>query len=45
MTVWRGYNGANNRNYIDPNMISSIKVMKSATLDRNVRTSTGEELL
>ncbi|WP_272688378.1 Plug domain-containing protein [Providencia sp. PROV142] len=44
ITVWRGYNGANNRNYIDPNMISSIKVMKSATLDRNVRTSTGEEL-
>ncbi|MEX9215888.1 TonB-dependent receptor plug domain-containing protein [Providencia rettgeri] len=41
ITVWRGYNGANNRNYIDPNMISSIKVMKSATLDRNVRTSTG----
>ncbi|MDD9339568.1 MAG: TonB-dependent receptor [Providencia heimbachae] len=41
ITVWRGYNGANNRNYIDPNMISSIKVMKSATLDRDVRTSTG----
>ncbi|WP_369311249.1 TonB-dependent receptor [Providencia rettgeri] len=41
ITVWRGYNGANNRNYIDPNMISSIMVMKSATLDRDVRTSTG----
>ena len=41
ITVWRGYNGANNRNYIDPNMISSILVMKSATLDRDVRTSTG----
>ncbi|GAB1439315.1 TonB-dependent receptor [Providencia sp.] len=41
ITVWRGYNGANNRNYIDPNMISSILVMKSGTLDRDVRTSTG----
>lgn len=29
ITVWRGYNGANNRNYIDPNMISRIRVMKS----------------
>jgi hemoglobin/transferrin/lactoferrin receptor protein len=28
LTVWRGYNGANNRNYIDPNLISSIEVEK-----------------
>lgn len=41
ITVWRGYNGANNRNYVDPNMISSITVIKSPMLDRNIRTSTG----
>ncbi|EMH0061066.1 TonB-dependent receptor [Providencia alcalifaciens] len=41
ITVWRGYNGANNRNYIDPNMISRIRVMKSGGLSRDVRTSTG----
>ncbi|HGN0868014.1 hemoglobin/transferrin/lactoferrin receptor protein [Providencia alcalifaciens] len=41
ITVWRGYNGANNRNYIDPNMISSITVVKSPMLDRDIRTSVG----
>lgn len=41
ITVWRGYNGANNRNYIDPNMISSITVVKSPMLDRDTRTSVG----
>ncbi|MEQ4693356.1 TonB-dependent receptor domain-containing protein [Providencia manganoxydans] len=40
-TVWRGYNGANNRNYVDPNMISSITVHKSASLDPDVKTSVG----
>ena len=24
ITVWRGYAGANNRNYVDPNIISSV---------------------
>lgn len=41
ITVWRGYNGANNRNYVDPNMISSITVVKSPMLDRDIRTSVG----
>lgn len=41
ITVWRGYNGANNRNYVDPNMISSITVVKSPMLDRDIRTSIG----
>lgn len=41
LTVWRGYNGANNRNYIDPNMISSITIHKSASLDPDVKTSIG----
>lgn len=41
ITVWRGYSGANNRNYVDPNMISSITVMKSPMLDRDIRTSIG----
>jgi hemoglobin/transferrin/lactoferrin receptor protein len=41
LTVWRGYNGANNRNYIDPNLISSIEVEKSASLTGDVKTSVG----
>lgn len=41
LTVWRGYNGANNRNYIDPNLISSIDVEKSASLTGDVKTSVG----
>lgn len=28
ITVTRGYNGANNRNYLDPNLISSIEIEK-----------------
>ncbi|MDP8032826.1 TonB-dependent receptor [Pasteurella atlantica] len=28
VTTWRGYNGANNRNYLDPNLISGITVEK-----------------
>ena len=41
LTVWRGYNGANNRNYIDPSLISSIDVEKSASLTGDVKTSVG----
>lgn len=41
ITVWRGYNGANNRNYIDPNMIGSITVEKGPSLTRGVQTSVG----
>ncbi|OOF61901.1 TonB-dependent receptor domain-containing protein [Rodentibacter pneumotropicus] len=32
LTTWRGYNGANNRNYIDPNLIGSITVEKGPEL-------------
>ncbi|MDU8924155.1 TonB-dependent receptor [Pasteurellaceae bacterium LIM206] len=32
LTTWRGYNGANNRNYLDPNLISNITVEKGADL-------------
>ena len=38
MTVWRGYNGANSRSYIDPNLLSSIQVVKGSVLDRDVKT-------
>lgn len=41
LTVWRGYNGANNRNYIDPNLISSIQVVKGSGIDRDVKTGIG----
>ncbi|MFT3763279.1 MAG: TonB-dependent receptor [Pseudoxanthomonas sp.] len=41
LTVWRGYNGANNRNYIDPNLIGGIQVIKGPQLTRNVNTSVG----
>lgn len=36
ITAYRGYMGANNRNYIDPNLIGSIKVLKGPNLERNV---------
>ncbi|MFC4952179.1 TonB-dependent receptor [Acinetobacter puyangensis] len=38
LTVWRGYGGANSRSYIDPNLISSIAVVKGASLDSEVKT-------
>ncbi len=41
ITVWRGYNGANNRNYIDPNLIGSIQVEKGPSLSRGVNSSVG----
>ncbi|CDG88715.1 TonB-dependent receptor domain-containing protein [Xenorhabdus bovienii] len=41
ITVGRGYNGANNRNYIDPNLISSIEIEKGPSLNRNVKGSIG----
>lgn len=41
ITIWRGYNGANNRNYIDPNLISNIQVIKGPSIVRNVNTSVG----
>ncbi|MDE1474533.1 TonB-dependent receptor domain-containing protein [Xenorhabdus bovienii] len=41
ITVGRGYNGANNRNYIDPNLISSIEIEKGPSLSRNIKGSIG----
>ncbi|TCP94724.1 hemoglobin/transferrin/lactoferrin receptor protein [Cricetibacter osteomyelitidis] len=32
LTTWRGYNGANNRNYLDPNLIGGITVEKGPEL-------------
>lgn len=41
IAVWRGYNGVNNRNYIDPNLIANIEVVKGPSLERNKTTSVG----
>lgn len=41
ITVTRGYNGANNRNYLDPNLISSIEIEKGASLSRYTKSSVG----
>jgi len=41
LTVYRGYNGVNNRNYIDPNLIGGIQVFKGPNLERDVLTSVG----
>lgn len=41
LTVYRGYMGANNRNYIDPNLIGSIKVLKGPNLERNIYSGVG----
>ncbi|MBR0573127.1 MULTISPECIES: TonB-dependent receptor domain-containing protein [Pasteurellaceae] len=32
LTTYRGYNGANNRNYLDPNLVSGITVEKGPTI-------------
>ncbi|MDP8078802.1 TonB-dependent receptor domain-containing protein [Phocoenobacter skyensis] len=32
LTTWRGYNGANNRNYLDPNLIAGITVEKGPAI-------------
>ncbi|MFH4338801.1 hypothetical protein WAJ35_25830, partial [Acinetobacter baumannii] len=37
----RGYNGVNNRNYTDPNLIAGIEVIKGPSLERNTTTSVG----
>ncbi len=41
LTVWRGYNGANNRSYIDPNLIGGLQVIKGPSITRNVNTGVG----
>jgi hemoglobin/transferrin/lactoferrin receptor protein len=41
LTVWRGYNGATNRNYIDPFLIGGIQVLKGPSLTPNVTTGIG----
>ncbi|MDG6881395.1 Probable TonB-dependent receptor HI_1217 precursor [Phocoenobacter uteri] len=41
ITAYRGYNGASNRNYIDPMLTSSIRVVKDSGLDTGVQTGIG----
>lgn len=41
ITVYRGYLGASNRNYLDPSLISSITIEKGGTLSTDVKTSVG----
>jgi hemoglobin/transferrin/lactoferrin receptor protein len=41
LTVWRGYNGASNRSYIDPSLISGLQVLKGPVSTRGINGSTG----
>lgn len=41
ITVWRGYAGVNNRNYVDPNLVSSIYVEKGPSLDPGIHSGIG----
>lgn len=41
LTVWRGYNGASNRSYIDPSLIAGVQVLKGPTAERGVNASSG----
>lgn len=45
LTVWRGYNGVSNRNYIDPNLIGGIQVIKGPGLVRDVHSGIGGALV
>lgn len=41
ITVWRGYSGANNRNYVDPNIISSVYVEKGPSFSNDIKSGIG----
>ncbi|AFC87444.1 outer membrane receptor protein [Frateuria aurantia DSM 6220] len=41
LTVWRGYNGANNRAYIDPALIGGVQVLKGPTTERDIAGGVG----
>ena len=41
ISVWRGFEGVSNRNYIDPNLVSSVYVEKGASTNRDIRTGIG----
>ncbi|MDO1509999.1 MULTISPECIES: TonB-dependent receptor [unclassified Neisseria] len=41
ITVWRGYTGANNRNYVDPNIISSVYIEKGPSFSRDAKSGIG----
>ncbi|NRA83066.1 MAG: TonB-dependent receptor plug domain-containing protein, partial [Gammaproteobacteria bacterium] len=41
ISVYNGYRGASNRNYIDPNLIGSMKVYKGAQINPDITTSVG----
>ena len=41
ITVWRGMFGANNRNYVDPNILSSVYVEKGPSFNREVKSGIG----
>ena len=41
ITVWRGYAGANNRNYIDPMLIGGVTIEKGPSLTRGINSSVG----
>lgn len=45
LTVWRGYNGVSNRNYIDPNLIGGVQAIKGPGLVRDVRSGVGGALV
>ncbi|UOP01394.1 TonB-dependent receptor plug domain-containing protein [Kingella potus] len=41
ITVWRGYAGANNRNYVDPNIISSVYIEKGPSFSPDAKSGIG----
>lgn len=41
LVVWRGYNGASNRSYIDPSLIAGVQVLKGIGSTRGINASTG----
>lgn len=41
ITVYNGYRGASTRNYIDPNMVASMKVYQGAQINTDMNTSVG----
>ncbi len=41
ISIWRGFAGVSNRNYLDPSLIAGVKVQKGPSLDRNLKGGVG----
>ncbi|MGP1561819.1 MAG: TonB-dependent receptor plug domain-containing protein [Helicobacteraceae bacterium] len=41
ISIWRGFAGVSNRNYLDPSLIAGVKVQKGPSLNRSLKGGVG----